>query len=101
MPDNVKEIDLSKNLTKLSEIANWFDEQEEIDVEGGLKKVKEAYELIKESKGRLGEIENEFEIIKRDIEGEMEVNEKPDKNSINTSEKINKDQGINPADIPF
>ncbi|TSC62010.1 MAG: Uncharacterized protein G01um101448_389 [Parcubacteria group bacterium Gr01-1014_48] len=65
-------VDLSKNLEKLSAIAEWFEMQKEVDVEEGLKKVKDAAVLIKESKGRLREIENEFEEIKKDIEGETE-----------------------------
>ncbi len=65
-------IDLSKNLEKLAAIAGWFEHQKEIDVEEGLKKVKDAAVLIKESRGRLKEIENEFEEIKKDIEEEME-----------------------------
>ncbi len=64
--------DLSKNLEKLSIIADWFDEQSEVDVEEGLKKVKEAAGLIKESKVRLAEIENEFEEVKSQIEDEIE-----------------------------
>ena len=63
-------IDLSKNLEKLAAIASWFENQKEIDVEEGLKKVKDAAALIKESKGRLKEIENEFQEIKKDIEEE-------------------------------
>ena len=59
---------LNNNLKRLSEITDWFDDQEEIDVEEGLKKVKEAVSLIKESRGRLKEIENEFEEIKKEIE---------------------------------
>ncbi len=61
---------LSNNLKRLAEITEWFDNQEEIDVEEGLKKVKEAVELIKVSKERLKTIENEFEEIKKGIEGE-------------------------------
>ena len=57
----------TKNLKKLSEIAEWFDKIEEVDVEEGLEKVKEAVELIKLSKERLKEIENEFEEIKKEI----------------------------------
>jgi exonuclease VII small subunit len=64
------ENNLNKNLKKLSEISDWFDKQEEIDVEEGLKKVKEAVELIKASKERLKEVENEFEEIKKEIEDE-------------------------------
>jgi hypothetical protein len=61
---------LNNNLKRLTEISEWFDNQEEIDVEEGLKKVKEAAELIKISKDRLKEVENEFEEIKKDIETE-------------------------------
>lgn len=64
-------VDLSKNLEKLSAIASWFETQKEIDVEEGLKKVKDAAVLIKESKSRLKEIENEFVEIKKNIEEEM------------------------------
>ncbi len=58
---------LNNNLKRLSEITEWFDSQEEIDVEEGLKKVKEAVELIKTSKGRLKTIENEFKEIKKEV----------------------------------
>jgi hypothetical protein len=62
---------LNKNLKRLAEIAEWFDIQEEVDVEEGLEKVKEAAALIKLSKERLREIENEFEEIKREIDEEI------------------------------
>ena len=58
---------LKNNLKKLEEISTWFSDQEEVDVEEGLEKVKEAIGLIKESKERLKQIENEFEEIKKDI----------------------------------
>lgn len=59
---------LNTNLRRLYEITEWFDNQEEIDVEEGLKKVKEAVGLIRASKSRLKEVENEFEEIKKEIE---------------------------------
>jgi len=59
---------LNDNLKKLEEISNWFDSREEVDVEEGLNKVKEAVVLIKESKERLKQIENEFEEIKKEVE---------------------------------
>jgi len=62
---------LNSQLKKLSEIARWFEEQEEVDVEEGLEKVKEATSLIKQSKKRLKEIENEFEEIKKEAESEL------------------------------
>lgn len=55
---------LNDNIKRLAEITEWFDNQEEIDVEEGLKKVKEAAVLIKSCKERLKTIENEFEEIK-------------------------------------
>ena len=64
------EINLSKNLEKLAAIAEWFDEQEEVDIEEGLSKVKEASILIKESRGRLSEVENEFLEIRKEIDEE-------------------------------
>lgn len=63
----INKTNLSQNLKELSEIVDWFEQQEDVDVEKGLKKVKQAATLIKSSKGRLTEIENEFEEIKKEI----------------------------------
>lgn len=63
---------LNNNLKKLSEISDWFDNREEVDVEEGLQKVKEAVVLIKESKERLKQIENEFEEIKKEMDSEKD-----------------------------
>lgn len=59
--------DLNSNLKRLAEITEWFDKQEEIDVEEGLDKIKEASVLIKASKERLKAVENEFEEIKKEM----------------------------------
>ena len=59
---------LSDNLKKLSEITEWFEGQEEVDIEEGLKKVKEAVGLIRASKERLRAVENEFEEIKKEAD---------------------------------
>ena len=69
---------LNDNLKRLAEITEWFDNQEEIDIEEGLKKVKEAVGLIKASKERLKTIENEFEEIKKEIDIEEEKKEDED-----------------------
>jgi exonuclease VII small subunit len=61
---------LTKNLKQLSEIADWFENREDVDVEEGLKKVKQASVIIKESKKRLKEIENEFQEVKKELEEE-------------------------------
>ena len=61
---------LTKSLHDLEEIAEWFDSQEAVDVEVGLTKVKQAAKLIKQSKARLAEIENEFQEIQKEISDE-------------------------------
>jgi exodeoxyribonuclease VII small subunit len=64
----MKKTDLGASLRKLEDIVAWFDEQEEVDVEKGLEKVREGVALIKESKARLKEVENEFEEVKKELE---------------------------------
>lgn len=65
-----KKPSLGESLKKLETIVTWFDNQEEVDVEQGLEKVKEGVELIKASKARLKEVENEFEVVKKELEKE-------------------------------
>ncbi len=65
-----KKISLKESLNTLNTIVKWFDEQEEIDIEVGLVKVKEGVELIKKCKKRLAEVENEFKEIQREVENE-------------------------------
>lgn len=62
---------LKDSLKKLKDIVDWFDKQDEVDVEMGLEKVKEGACLIKESKKQLKELENEFEKVKDDLEKEL------------------------------
>lgn len=52
---------------KLRAIVEWFEAQEEVDVEKGLEKVKEGAALLKLSKSRLKELENEFDDIKKSL----------------------------------
>ncbi len=64
----MEENKLSKSLKRLEEIVDWFDDQDEVDVEKGLEMVKEGAALIKASRARLKDLENEFEEIKKDLE---------------------------------
>jgi exonuclease VII small subunit len=64
-----KETNSFKNhLKEISEILEWFDSQEELDVELALEKITKASALIKSSKQRLVQIENEFKEIKKEVE---------------------------------
>jgi exonuclease VII small subunit len=68
---DTKETNNFKNhLKEISEILEWFDSQEELDVEVALEKIKKAGELIKSSKQRLIQIENEFKEIKKGVDAE-------------------------------
>lgn len=63
---------MSESLKKLEEITQWFNTQSDIDVEKGLEKVKEGVKLVKASRARLQEVENEFEDVKKELEGDLE-----------------------------
>ena len=69
---------LKDSLKKLKDIVDWFDKQEEVDVEMGLEKVKEGAALIKESKKRLKELENEFEKVNEELKEEKKGGEVAD-----------------------
>ena len=58
---------LAGSLAKLQAIVAWFDGQKEVDVEAGLKKVREGAVLIKELKAKLRTVENEFEEIRQEL----------------------------------
>ncbi len=62
------EVNLKENLKKLSTIVSWFESQDDLDVEKGLEYVKEGASLIKSSRERLSQIENEFKEIKKEIQ---------------------------------
>ncbi len=68
--ENKKKADsLNDNLKELAQISAWFSAQKELDVEEGLKKVKEAVALIKASKEKLNALENEFKEIEKECAG--------------------------------
>lgn len=91
--DKIKKQDLTSDLKELSQISEWFEGQEELDIEEGLKKVKEAAGLIKRIKERLKEVETEFEEIKKEITEEIKEEEdiediKENKEESNTEDVV-------------
>lgn len=72
---NNSNFDFAKALAELEEINRWF-QDEEIDLDQGLGKLKRGKELIDQCRGRLGEVENEFikikETFKEDGGGDAE-----------------------------
>ncbi len=63
-----KKLDINEALKKLESIADWFEKEDEVDVEKGMEKVKEGVELIKLLRGRLKEVQNEFNEIRAGLE---------------------------------
>ncbi len=90
-----KTINLSENLKKLQDIADWFDAQENVDIEAGLVKVKESVTLIKESRARLADVQNQFNEVKREIESTDTVVEGA------SEEEKKQDDKVDPDKIPF
>ncbi len=67
MAKDPKQQKITESLETLESIVRWFDAQEAVDVEEGIEKVKQGAALIKDLKGRLKRVENEFEEIKKDL----------------------------------
>lgn len=56
------------SLEKLERIIAWFDEQEGVQVQAGLAKVREGAALVKELRAQLREVENEFREVKQELD---------------------------------
>jgi exonuclease VII small subunit len=67
MTNKTSNNNLTESLAELQAIVSWFGAQENVDVEQGLEKVRTAATLIKDSKARLSQIENEFKAIEKEM----------------------------------
>lgn len=63
---NSKKLDFASAIGELEIINSWFQE-EEIDLDEGLKKLRRGLDLIKKCRGRLRQVENEFVEIKKEF----------------------------------
>lgn len=77
-----KKFSLKESIRKLNEIVDWFENQEEVDVEAGLEKVKEGAKLVKDCKTRLSEVQNEFEKIRKEVKKSDEVESEDDEEGV-------------------
>lgn len=59
---------ITESIAKLEKIVAWLDEQDQVDVEEGLKRVREGAVLVKQLRARLKEVENEFREVKEELE---------------------------------
>ncbi len=67
MPKKDSKGAIAQSLDKLETIIAWFDEQDHVDVQQGLDKVREGAVLVKELRARLKAVENEFEEVKKEL----------------------------------
>lgn len=88
---------LKDALKELQEIVDWFDQQEEADIEIGLEKVKSGALLIKEGRKQLRRLENEFEKVKQELEEEVTEENK----EVDEPDFPDEDNDEGPAEIPF
>jgi exodeoxyribonuclease VII small subunit len=104
MVDDLKKFDFTESVNKLEEINAWF-QNEDIDLDEGLYKLKAGKELIKKCRTRLKEVENEFIKIKKEFveeaqEQEVEaVEDLP--NRQRPKHQLPDDDGQDPDDTPF
>jgi exodeoxyribonuclease VII small subunit len=70
MANDPKQFDFASSIHQLEEINTWF-QNEDLDLDEGLEKLKRGKELIKKCRTRLQEVENEFIEIKKEFAQEV------------------------------
>ena len=59
---------ITESLKKLEAIVQWFEKQEDLDLEEGLKRIKEGAAIARELKEKVKRVENEFSEIKKGLD---------------------------------
>ncbi len=77
MNTDTKKLDFAKSINRLEEINRWF-QNEDIDLDEGLDKLREGKALIAQCRAKLQEVENEFVKIKHEYVAEDNEIELPD-----------------------
>ncbi|MDP2630766.1 MAG: exodeoxyribonuclease VII small subunit, partial [Candidatus Uhrbacteria bacterium] len=67
-----KDQTIQELIQELEKTVAWFQSRENIDIEEGLKRVKDGAELVKILKAKLKKVENEFEEIEKDLDVDNE-----------------------------
>lgn len=65
--ENQKKRPIPDTMNRLQEIVGWFELRDQVDVEEGLEKIKEAAGLIADVKNRLKTVENDFQQVKKEL----------------------------------
>ncbi len=103
MNTDTKKLDFAKSINRLEEINRWF-QNEDIDLDEGLDKLREGKALIAQCRAKLQEVENEFVKIKHEYVAEDDEVEFPDEQAgdhvQNNGIALREDDGAN-DEIPF
>jgi exodeoxyribonuclease VII small subunit len=104
MADDPKKFDFTQSIKRLEEINVWF-QNEDLNLDQGLHKLREGKDLIKMLKARLREAESEFVKIKREFVEEVPQQEAevadPVPNGNGPRRTSLADKEIDPSDVPF
>ena len=102
MTDDPKKFDFTESVNKLEEINSWF-QNEDIDLDEGLHKLKVGKELIKKCRVRLQDVENEFIKIKKEFGEEVQDGEGSETfpNAYRPKHKSPDEEDQSPDKIPF
>ena len=102
MADDLKKFDFTESVNKLEEINSWF-QNEDIDLDEGLQKLKVGKELIKKCRIRLQDVENEFIKIKKEFGEEVQGGEGSTAfpNVLRPKHKSSDEEDPSPDDVPF
>jgi exodeoxyribonuclease VII small subunit len=100
MTNDPKKFDFTQSINTLEDINSWF-QNEDINLDEGLQKLKEGKELIKKCRTRLREFENEFVQIKKEFAEENSDAPEPLPNGQGPKRVLFEDTEPNPDDTPF
>lgn len=99
MPTPKEKFNFTDAYQELEEINDWF-QQEDIDLDKGLKRYRRGLELIKKCRGRLKEAEKQFHDIKKEFPIEKSKENKVAQNK-NTEKNNDGVEKVNDKEIPF
>jgi exodeoxyribonuclease VII small subunit len=66
-----KKLNFSKAFEELEGITEWFEGEDQLDLDEGLKKFERGLELASTLKAKLGEVENKVETIKQKFDADL------------------------------
>jgi exodeoxyribonuclease VII small subunit len=66
-----KKVNFAKAFEELEGITEWFETEEQLDLDAGLKKFERGLELASALKGKLGEVENKVQEIKQKFDTDL------------------------------